>query len=363
MTRQLDKGQAADAKLWMAPSPTGDVQSPWQQADPAHVLVVEDDASLRDLLVTVLTRQGFQIRAVETAREGLLAIAEHPVQVLVTDYQLPDMDGVSLLEQVTRHDSRTVGILITGHGTVELAVKAMKAGAADMITKPFKPNDVVMAIQRVVEMQHLRVENRVLKQAVLRGMPVNPYQMGDLAAPRPSAESAGASGRGPSLDYLRGLAEGERQARERLAVLARQEAAVAAIGRQLAQTCTGLSERVEAQVVTLAFDIARKVIAACAEEKRDLVVAQTKEALARIQNGQAVRILVHPTDLPLLESAREQLAASFDGPVFMKMEADATVAPGGCRVQTPTQLVDATVDGQLARIAERLRQVGAQDAR
>lgn len=363
VTNPLSKNQGAGAQPWRASGSETGQDAPWQQGEPPRVLIVEDDDAIRRLLVTVLSQQGFQTRAVATGEDGLVAVAEEPVHVLVTDYQLPDVDGVSLLEQVTRHDPRTVGILVTGHGTVELAVKAMKAGAADMITKPFMPNDVVMAIRRVLEMQHLRQENRVLKQAVMRGVRINPFHLSDIETLGSGSAGPNHPARAKSPDYVRGLADGERQARERLAKLRQQEAVVAEMGRQLAQACATLPERMEAQVVTLAFDIARKVVQACAEEKRDVVVAQTKDALARIHEAKAVRILVHPSEVALVAEAQARLADALDGPASIKIEGDPTVARGGCRVQTPTHLVDATVDGQLARIAERLRQVTDHEAR
>ena len=349
--------------------PTKDVQ-PWkeavlQQADPVqwhqaeapHVLIVEDDAAIRELLSTVLARQGFRTRAVGTGQEGLAAVADEPVHVLVTDYQLPDMDGLSVLEQATRYDPRLVGIVITGHGTIELAVKAMKTGAADMLTKPFRPNDVVLAIRRVLEVQRLRQENRVLKQAMMQGVRMSPFQLsdigqGEVGAPRHAREPD----RGTSPDYLRGLADGERKTRERMGQIKQQEALVAATARQLAQACTEMPNRIEAHVVTLAFEIARKVVHACAEDKRNLVVEQAKEAVSRIRESKAVRIVVHPSDLPLLEGASQQLAEKLDGPASIKIEGDPTVAPGGCRIQTPTHVVDASLDNQLARIAEGFRQ-------
>ncbi len=329
----------------------------WGYGEAPRVLIVEDDAAIRELLSTVLTRQGFLARAVGSGQEGLAAVAESPVQVLVTDYQLPDLDGLSVLEQATRFDPRMVGIMITGHGTIELAVKAMKAGAADMITKPFQPNDVVLAIRRVLEVQHLRQENRVLKQAMMGGRRINPYPLSDIES-RGSAQAlaSGPGGGCRSPEYVRGLIEGERRAQERMALIGQQEAVLASAARQLAQTCASVPERMEAEIVTLAFEIARKVVHACAEEKREFVVTQAKEALSRIRKSKAVRILVHPSDVPLVEGAAAQLAAELDGPVPVKVEGDAAVQRGGCRVETPTHLVDASVDSQLARIAEGLRQ-------
>lgn len=348
----------------MEPAPQQAPQAAWSQKEAVHVLVVEDDMAIRDLVVAILSRQGYQVRAVGTGREGVESVADAPVQVLVTDYQLPDLDGLTVLEQITRYDPRTVGILVTGHGTVDLAIRAMKAGAADMLTKPFQPNDLVMAVQRVLEVHHLRQENRVLKQAMTRGLKIHPFQLADIDASGPPVRAWGESTSRPkSPEYMRGLAEGERHAREQLGKLRQQEALVAGLARRLAEACSNLPERLEAEVVTLAFDIARKVIHASAETQRDVVVAQAKEAIARLGDGKAIRIFVHPRDLPLLEEAGRELTAGLDGPVSLKIEADGRISPGGCLVQTPTHLVDATVEGQLTRIAEALRYQTANETR
>ncbi len=357
-------GPALEPRPWMEPAPHQTRQMRWSQAEAVRVLVVEDDPAIRDLVVTILSRQGYQVRAVGTGREGVESVVEAPVHVLVTDYQLPDLDGLSVLEQITRYDPRTVGILVTGHGTIDLAIRAMKAGAADMLTKPFQPNDLVMAVQRVLEVHHLRQENRVLKQAMTRGLKIHSFQLADIDAASPPVRSwADSTSRPKSPEYMRGLAEGERHAREQMGKLRQQETVVAGLVRQLADACASLPERLEAEVVTLAFDIARKVIHTCAETQRELVVAQAKEAIARVGDGKAIRILVHPRDLPLLEEAGRELTAGLDGPVSLKIESDARISPGGCLVQTPTHLVDATVEGQLTRIAEALRYQTANETR
>ena len=330
---------------------------PWS-GGPTQVLVIEDEEGVRKLLTRLLTQNGFAVRSAETGQAGLRAVADHPASVLLVDYQLPDMDGLSLLEQVTLKDPKAVAIMITGHGTVELAVKAMRVGAADMLTKPFKPNDVLMAIRRVLEVQRLRQENRVLKQTVCRmqGLHVNAFRLADLdeggeavqtGSPRASSTRA--------HEYERGLAEGLRRADEQIALAKQQEQYLVEAVRRLAQACADLPGRIESEACRLAVEIARKVVHACAEEKRDLIVEQAKQAVLRVRESPLIRILAHPRDLSALEAVHDRLVAVCDGPVTIRLEADPAVAPGGCLVQTPTHCVDATLDGQLARIAEALR--------
>lgn len=330
---------------------------PWS-GGPNQVLVIEDEEGVRTLLTRLLTQHGFAVRSAETGQAGLQAIADHPGSVLLVDYRLPDMDGLSLLEQAGLQDPKAVAIMVTGHGTVELAVKAMKMGAADMLTKPFKPNDVLMAVRRVLEVQRLRQENRVLKQTVckMQGLHVNPFRLADLDVQGESLQEGSQRTvpiRGQA--YERGLAEGLRRAEEQIALAQKQEQYLAEAVRRLAEACADLPGRIELEAAQLAFEIARKVVHACAEEKRDLIVEQAKQAVVRVRESPLIRILAHPRDLPTLEAAYDRLAAVCDGPVTVRLEADPAIAPGGCLVQTPTHCVDATLDGQLSRIAEGLR--------
>lgn len=336
---------------------SGEEPFPWS-GGPTQVLVIEDEEGVRTLLTRLLTQNGFAVSSAETGRAGLRAVADHPASVLLVDYQLPDMDGLSLLEQVTLMDPKAVGIMVTGHGTVELAVKAMRVGAADMLTKPFKPNDVLVAIRRVLEVQRLRQENRVLKQAVckMQGLHVNTFRLADLDEQGAVAQTG--SHRASSMSaqgYERGLAEGLRRAEEQIALAKQQEQYLVEAVRRLAQACADLPDRIELEAARLAFEVARKVVHGCAEEKRDLIVEQARQAVLRVRESPLIRILAHPRDLPTLEAVHHQLAAVCDGPVTVRLEADPAVAPGGCLVQTPTHCVDATLDGQLARIAEGLR--------
>lgn len=330
---------------------------PWS-GGPTQVLVIEDEEGVRTLLTRLLMQNGFAVRSVETGQAGLRALADHPASVLLVDYRLPDMDGLSLLEQVTRQDPKAVAIMVTGHGTVELAVKAMRVGAADMLTKPFKPNDVLMAVRRVLEVQRLRQENRVLKQTVckMQGVHLNAFRLTDLNERGDAirTESQGATS-SRAQEYERGLAEGLRRAEAQIALAKQQEQYLVETVRRLAQACAEIPGRIESEAVELAFTVACKVVHDCAAEKRDLIVEQARQAVLRVRESPVIRILMHPRDLPTLEAVHDRLTAVCDGPVTIRLETDAAIVPGGCLVQTPTHCVDATLDGQLARMAEVLR--------
>jgi DNA-binding NtrC family response regulator len=131
-----------------------------------HILVIEDDPAVRDLLRETLVEEGYVVAVAADGKEGLQAAKNMPVHVLVTDLQLPDVDGISLIDRLVRIDAKIIPIVVTGFGTIESAVRAMKAGAFDFITKPFDPETVAVVVRKAVEVYRLRQENHLLRKAV-----------------------------------------------------------------------------------------------------------------------------------------------------------------------------------------------------
>ncbi|HEY6261647.1 MAG TPA: sigma-54 dependent transcriptional regulator [Nitrospiraceae bacterium] len=131
------------------------------------ILVVEDDAGLGNLLRRLLSREGRQVTVVGSGQEAIRLAQEIPVDVLVTDLQLPDIDGLAVLERILQIDSKVIGIVMTGYGSIDCAVKAMKAGAFEFLTKPFDNEVVVASIEKAVE-AHRRRESRQSSRKAIR---------------------------------------------------------------------------------------------------------------------------------------------------------------------------------------------------
>ena len=327
----------------------------------AHILIVEDDASVRALLSEILQEEGYEVTAVGDGQSALKILRDMPVHSLVTDFNLPDMDGLELLGRIGRDYPRTVGIIMTAYGTVDLAVKAMKAGAVDFLSKPFEPTLVSLTLKKVLEVQRLRQENVILKHTVLKqpGMQVKNFSPLNMDDENGGGVRNGLNGEASPLvreSFERGLAEGERRATEREAEkVATQCSILRQAICQIEEACDGLAAQLEEQAIGLAFEVARKVVRECAEEKRQVISGQVQNAIARVRDvvreHDLVRIRVHPLDLPVVESLRDTLATVFDGPVALAFESDATVGRGGCLVQTGTRVVDASLESQIARLA------------
>lgn len=114
--------------------------------DSTRVYIVDDDDAVRDLLSVLLEANGFRVRAFSLAREFLDAASTLPPGCLIADIRMPEMDGLELQRQLTARSLRFPTIVITGHGDVPLAVRAMKAGALDFIEKPFSSDAILNSI-------------------------------------------------------------------------------------------------------------------------------------------------------------------------------------------------------------------------
>ena len=130
------------------------------------ILVVEDDEGLQSLLRRLLSQEGRQVTVVGSGQEAIRVAREIPVHVLMTDMKLPDMDGLAVLERIHQIDSKVIGIVMTGYGSIDCAVKAMKAGAFEFLTKPFDNEVVVDSINKALDAYRRRRNIQTSRRAV-----------------------------------------------------------------------------------------------------------------------------------------------------------------------------------------------------
>ena len=116
-----------------------------------HILLVEDDESLRLTQAMFLKGEGFLVTAVGSGAEALRLIAADQFHAVVTDLRLDEPDGLQILAKAKEVSPETEVILITGFGSVDTAVEAMKSGAYDYLTKPVDPEDLVLTLKKAVE--------------------------------------------------------------------------------------------------------------------------------------------------------------------------------------------------------------------
>jgi two-component system, NtrC family, response regulator PilR len=131
-----------------------------------RILVIDDEQSMRDFLSIMLKKEGYEVVAAENGEHGLKAIHAEIYDLVITDVKMPKVDGIEVLRTIKEVSPETVVIVITAFATTDTAVQAMKLGAYDYITKPFKVDEIKLIIQKALEKHHLRKENILLKREI-----------------------------------------------------------------------------------------------------------------------------------------------------------------------------------------------------
>jgi len=132
----------------------------------ARILVVDDEFSVRDSLSNWFRKDGHQVRAVGNATEALRALQDERVDVALLDIKMPGMDGIELQEHIHRIDPKIAVIMITAFASVETAVRALKQGAFDYVTKPIDPDELSHLVRRALEQRRLERENTQLRDSI-----------------------------------------------------------------------------------------------------------------------------------------------------------------------------------------------------
>ncbi len=131
-----------------------------------RLIIVDDEAELTAALCEILTGRGYETAGYISGAEALVKLKEQDFDLLLTDLMMPEMDGIELLQAALAIDPNIVGIVMTGQGTVQTAVEAMKTGALDYIMKPFNLNSLLPVLSRAMAVRHLRTENMQLRETV-----------------------------------------------------------------------------------------------------------------------------------------------------------------------------------------------------
>jgi DNA-binding NtrC family response regulator len=138
------------------------------EAQTTRLLVAEDEANLRLVLQKELQRLGYRVQAAADGEAALRRLEESNVDVLLCDINMPRMDGMELLRRVHERPNPPEVIMLTGNGTIETAVEAMKMGAYDYLTKPYTINELDVRVRQAAEKRRLRVDNQRLREQLAR---------------------------------------------------------------------------------------------------------------------------------------------------------------------------------------------------
>jgi len=128
-----------------------------------HLLIVDDEAGIRESLTSILQDEGYFVEAVGSAEEALERAAAGEVEVILLDVWLPGMDGLEALGRLQAYPHPPAVIMVSGHGTIETAVRATKLGAFDFIEKPLSLEKIIVLVRNAVQQRRLQEENQLLR--------------------------------------------------------------------------------------------------------------------------------------------------------------------------------------------------------
>lgn len=130
------------------------------------ILVIDDESSIRNTLQDILEYEKYEVVLAEDGQDALEQMGNGPYDVILCDVKMPKMDGIELLEKIREQDNDVAIVMISGHGTIDTAVEAIKKGAYDFISKPLDLNRLLITIRNAMDKTQLTTETKVLKRKV-----------------------------------------------------------------------------------------------------------------------------------------------------------------------------------------------------
>jgi DNA-binding NtrC family response regulator len=132
----------------------------------ATILVIDDEFDTREVLKDRLESLNYRVLTAATGKEGLERLERENPQMVLLDIELPDMNGLEMLEEIRKREHGVTVVMITAYGTIERAVRAMKEGAYDFIPKPFEPDHIALIVAKALERERLKREVEILSEEV-----------------------------------------------------------------------------------------------------------------------------------------------------------------------------------------------------
>lgn len=150
-----------------------------------NILIIDDEQAQREVLTGYLKKKGFKVFSASTGEEGIEIVKNNLVDIILSDYKMPGISGMEVLESVKKINPEVSFVIITAFGTVENAVKAMRLGAYDYITKPVDLDELDLLIERLIETKNLKSENKYLKDQLkekfsISSIPTNSPKMQEV---------------------------------------------------------------------------------------------------------------------------------------------------------------------------------------
>jgi two-component system, NtrC family, response regulator AtoC len=135
---------------------------------PKRILIVDDEENFRHMLSVILVKEGYEVETASNGEEGLQKALASPFDQILCDIRMPRMDGLEFLKEIQKTKGQGTIIVMSAYGTVDIAIEAMKLGAYDYISKPFKPDEIILTLRKAEEREQLRRENQLLRREVAK---------------------------------------------------------------------------------------------------------------------------------------------------------------------------------------------------
>ena len=134
--------------------------------EPARILVIDDEGTIRAFVSDVLKEKGYEVTQAMSGEEGVSLLGTNPYDLALVDLQLPGMDGMTVVRQAKAKRADSAFVIMTGHGSVESAIEALREGVADFLPKPFGPKELLRVVDRVLEHRRVLRENLALRESL-----------------------------------------------------------------------------------------------------------------------------------------------------------------------------------------------------
>lgn len=144
------------------------------------ILIVEDEETLRESLRRILQKDGYAVDAVGSAEDGMALVEDNLYDIIISDIILPKMDGIEFLVSVKKHMPEQTFVVITAYASLDTAVKALRAGAYDYITKPIIHEEIKQVVRNALRQSKFKTENAILRRQILRN-----YDFGNIMGESP----------------------------------------------------------------------------------------------------------------------------------------------------------------------------------
>ncbi|MFQ5500128.1 MAG: sigma-54-dependent transcriptional regulator [Candidatus Zixiibacteriota bacterium] len=142
---------------------------------PARILVIDDEESMCRFMQIMLTREGYRVDSVDSGSKGISLLRQQDYDLVIADLQMPEMTGIDVLKEIKSFKRDQDLIVMTAYASVDTAIEAMKQGAADYITKPFKVDEIKLVIDKSISRKHLQEENDKLKRQLCPDDPLDSF--------------------------------------------------------------------------------------------------------------------------------------------------------------------------------------------